>query len=318
MNKIIIQYQNLFKDRFLLAFVIIMITLTFACLQYQFIFTHDSFVDYKRTMLPLFNSCSLNKIPDQVGPLRLYLSCLSYKLGNENISSFLTNILLIPMTYLFTVTITKKPLAGLIAMTLLGNSWMWKYWTPSVTYSQEWVLLFFIAIYLSSIGSRWVFVPYILSILCKPLVLLYTPILFYSTKLRTVLYIIGSFISTIIFYFLGDKHITSGQIIIFNLSKISVEPLVFFNLIKPYEELTILLPITLALLIIIRNKISRYFLLSLFTILGILIFTDVFTNLDNQHYRLFVLEIMTLSAFGYCLVMVSEKIYHRFISSHIL
>lgn len=295
----------------MIAFSIIALTFIFGVMQYHMIYKHDDYVDYQRTMVPLFNTCSPTHLPNEVGTLRMYLSCVSYNIGNPEIISYITNVALIPVTYLFTTSITKKPLAGIITIILLGTSWMWRYWTPSVTYSQEWTLFFITSLYLANRNSRFSALAYSLSIACKPLALLYFPILLYSSTRKTLPYIILPVVVSVFLFVVGDKHIMSGQVFQLNWDLFPTEPQTLWNLLSPYPELIFLMPLTIAALFFIKNKISRYLLFSILTVLSMIVLVDLFTNLDNQHYRLFTLLIRTLAGFGYSVVHIVEKLIQK-------
>ena len=295
----------------MLKYTVILVPLILGIWQFPMIYSPEETQDYSKTMVPFLQNCSISSLPDERGTLRYYTECISHYLGNDKLVSFLVNVGLLPMTYLFTSSLTKKPLAGIISMVTVGTSWMWQYYTPSVSYSQEWTLLFFASLYLINKGSRFGGVVYFASILSKAISLLYCPIVFYTSKRKNIIYTIIPVIAAASLILYGDNHIMNGAILQFSWGKVINEPVTLWNLLSPYWVLLFLIPASIILLSIRKDKLSKYFIFSIAIMLGDILFIDMFTNLDNQHYRLFGLLIMLSAGFGYGVIsLIETKAYN--------
>ena len=87
---------------------------------------------------------------------------------NVKIIPFIGSVSLVILTYFFTVKITKKRFAGLIAMSLLIQSHNFRHFDTSATYENFWVLFYILSLYL--VYNKWYLsaFSYLLSIFSKP------------------------------------------------------------------------------------------------------------------------------------------------------
>jgi len=94
---------------------------------------------------------------------------------------FVASISLVFLTYLFTVQITKKRFAGLVAMAIVLQSQTFLSYDTTPTYPNYWTLFFILSLYL--ITKRWQLsaVSYVLSIFSKPLTILFLPFILFFT-----------------------------------------------------------------------------------------------------------------------------------------
>ena len=95
---------------------------------------------------------------------------------NIKIIPFLASISLLLLTYFFTVAITKKRFAGIVAMLILVQSYTFLRFDTVATYSNFWTLFYLLSLFL--ILNRWYLSPisYFASIFSKPLTAAYLPL----------------------------------------------------------------------------------------------------------------------------------------------
>jgi len=94
---------------------------------------------------------------------------------NVKLVSFLASISLILLTYFFTVKISQKRFAGLVAMTILLQSHTFLRYDTTATFSNFWTLFYVLSLYL--IYKKWQLSPlsYLASIFSKPLTATFLP-----------------------------------------------------------------------------------------------------------------------------------------------
>jgi len=103
-------------------------------------------------------------------------------LDNIRILPFVGSISLILLTYFFTVQLTKKRFAGIIAVVIIMQSSTFLIYDTSATYSYFWTVFYVLSLYV--INKRtWYFshIIYILSFFSKPLSILFLPMTMYFT-----------------------------------------------------------------------------------------------------------------------------------------
>jgi len=97
-------------------------------------------------------------------------------LDNIRILPFVASIALLLLTYFFTLQLTKKRFAGIIAVIILMQSSTFLIYDTTATYSNFWTLFYLLSLYVI-IQRRWYFshVIYILALFSKPLTVLFLP-----------------------------------------------------------------------------------------------------------------------------------------------
>jgi len=97
-------------------------------------------------------------------------------LDNIRILPFVASIALLLLTYFFTLQLTKKRFAGIIAVIILMQSSTFLIYDTTATYSNFWVLFYLLSLYVIT-QRRWYFshVIYILALFSKPLTILFLP-----------------------------------------------------------------------------------------------------------------------------------------------
>jgi hypothetical protein len=95
--------------------------------------------------------------------------------GNLSVVPFIVSIALLLLTYFFTVEITKKRFAGIVALLVLMQSYTFLIFDTVATYENSWTLFYLLSLYL--IIKKWYLSPisYVASIFSKPLTVPYFP-----------------------------------------------------------------------------------------------------------------------------------------------
>ena len=96
--------------------------------------------------------------------------------NNIRIIPFMSSICLLVLTYLFTVEISKKRFAGIIAMVILLQSNNFLTYDVSATYSSFWIMLYVLSLYL--ICKKWYFshISFIYSVFSKGITAIFLPL----------------------------------------------------------------------------------------------------------------------------------------------
>ena len=118
---------------------------------------------------------------------------------NLRVVPLLVSISLLIVTYFFTVQLTKKRFAGLVALIVLLQSYTFLVFDTLATYENSWTLFYLLSLYL--IEKKWFLSPiaYVASLFSKPLTAAYFPLtLFYtycsSIPRRSKIYVLCSYI----------------------------------------------------------------------------------------------------------------------------
>lgn len=127
---------------------------------------------------------------------------------NLRVIPFIVSILLVALTYFFTVELTKKRFAGIVAMMVLVQSYTFQVFDTLATYENSWVLLYLLSLYL--VMKKWFLSPisYVASIFSKPLTAAYLPMTLFFTYLSDIsrkkkFYILISYIIIVIVGIIG-------------------------------------------------------------------------------------------------------------------
>ncbi|MBI1827904.1 MAG: hypothetical protein HY222_07885 [Thaumarchaeota archaeon] len=114
----------------------------------------------------------------------LYSSLVIFK--NIRIIPFISSIFLLILTYFFTAEITKKRFAGIVSLIIVLQSNNFLTYSSSATYSNFWILLYLLSLYLML--KKWYLSPiaYIWSVFSKGLTIVFLPMMLffiYSSKI---------------------------------------------------------------------------------------------------------------------------------------
>jgi len=138
--------------------------------------TEEEWEDYPGVKKRIEN-WSPEQITSGIEPhVKYFLLWASMKLfGYYTIIPFITSISLLVLTYFFTLEITQKRFAGIIAMIILIQSNVFLEYVSTVSYTNFWILLYLLSLYL--VYKVWPLSPvsYILSIAAKALTAMFLP-----------------------------------------------------------------------------------------------------------------------------------------------
>jgi len=138
--------------------------------------TEEEWEDYSGVKKRIEN-WSPDQITSGVEPhVRYFLLWASLKLfGYYTIIPFIASMSLLLLTYFFTLEISQKRFAGIIAMIILIQSNVFLEYVTTVSYTNFWILFYLLSLYL--IYKAWPLSPivYILSILAKAINVMFLP-----------------------------------------------------------------------------------------------------------------------------------------------
>jgi len=186
-------------------------------------------------------------------------------LDNIRILPFVGSISLLLVTYFFTVQLTKKRFAGIIALIILMQSSTFLRYDTSATYSYFWTLFYVLSLYV--ITKKWYLshIIFIFSLLSKPLTVTFLPMSMFYTynakipKKRKILIIIvyaitlGSIIGVAV---MGGK--LAGSLNDFDYASFWMGFSVFAAELRfDWIVLVFLLPVVVGLYLASRNGITQ-------------------------------------------------------------
>jgi len=265
-----------------------------------------------------------NWSPDQITTgvephMRLFLLWASMKLfGYYTIIPFVASISILLLTYFFTLKISQKRFAGIIAMIVLLQSDVFLKYDSTVAYTNFWVLFYLLSLYL--IYKVWPLSPvsYILSIASKALTTMFLPMSIFfilrSKISRIKKIIIASSMAGIIF---GGALVTIGSDVSltgvtgkqeeFNVDDFWLGFTSFsYQLRFDGFVLLFILPLIVGLFIASRYKIQHAD--SIMVLIGGILLTAPmltgFTELTNQPYRFVPLVVFFAVGVG---ILFSKK-----------
>ncbi len=165
---------NLSKKRSLIILAIILAVFTGATAGQ--LGTEETWDDYK-DVKERVNSWTISDFGKSFEPhIRFLLLSASLNIfGNIRVIPFIASIMLLALTYFFTVEITQNRFAGIVSTLLLIQSSIFLSYDTSATYDSFWILLYLFSLYL--IYKKWQPSPisYILSIFAKALTVIFLP-----------------------------------------------------------------------------------------------------------------------------------------------
>ena len=183
---------------------------------------------------------------------------------NIKVIPFIASISLLLLTYFFTMEISKKRFAGIIAMVILLQSSLFLRYDTVATYSYFWTLFYVLSLYL--LYKKWVISPvaYFLSIFSKPLTALFLPLtlfFIYNAEIprRKKIHITISYVIIIVTMagvLLAGLEIYGGTFTTFNYVDFWSSFTVWaFQLRFDWLMLLFLLPLTVGLFLVSRKGI---------------------------------------------------------------
>ncbi len=234
--------------------------------------------------------------------IKYYLLNLSIELfDNIKIIPFIASNLLLVISYLITKEITKKRFAGIISVLVILQSSLFLKYDTIATHENFWTLFYFISIYLIIKRPYLSSFVFVISLLSKPLTILFLPItlFFISRSEISKNEKIFSYISYIVLIILGLIVITIGYISSDLIHEFSSREFVTgfkqFSMFLSNDLFIIIaiLPLTIGLFFISRRG-NRYADSLQIMIAGILLVAPILmsvTTMNNHDYRMIPLVI---------------------------
>ena len=252
---------------------------------------------------------NFNNIEDDFG--RYVLPAISlHVFGNIRVIAFIESISLVILTYLLTVTITKKRFAGIIAIIVLIQSSLFLKYSVTATYDTSWIVFYVLSLYL--VYKKWTLSPisYIFSVFYKQLTVLFIPLTFFfiyraSTKNKKKLAV--SYLIVLGFVAVYVVEIYKLQVAPFSLDSFLTGFLAFGNFLKNDGFVTIfLLPLIISLFLLSRKGFTQadsvMLLISGIIWSGMLL--QGFVEFTNEPYRYIPLVVFFAIGVG---VLFSDK-----------
>jgi len=237
---------------------------------------------------------------------------------------FIASILLVFLTYLFTVQITKKRFAGLVAMAIVLQSHTFLMYDTTSTYANFSTLFYLLSLYL--ISKKWHFSPFtfVVSVFSKIVTLMFLPMTFFFTyraniskkqKIYTAISYVAIIAIGIIGMFLFDITLEEDL----GARGISINEFwtgitsIAFSLRFDELFLIFLLPLIFGLFMA-SKKGTKQADAVLFLMMGILLSIPIasFFGMTNQPYRLVPFIVFFAVGVG---TLLSSKLVNRSIDS---
>jgi len=268
--------------------------------------------------LEIYSVTQLNVTP--IGyHMQFFLETISMQIfENYKVIPFIASIALLVLTYIFTVELSKKRFAGIVAMVIVLQSSVFLMYDTSVSYPNFWIVFYLFSLYL--ILKKWPLSPisYVASILSKPLTAAFLPMtLFFiyrenisrKKKIQIVIsygvifalgiiFLVstgGSLLAELPIYGFSNHDFWGGFSAVYNAFRF--DPLVLF----------FMLPLIVGLFITSRRGIKHADSI-MFLILGMLLsapFVEAFSNIISVPYRFISLIVFFAIGTG---MLLSRKV----------
>ena len=123
--------QRFENNKWLAWQLVIFVTCIFIVLEFKEIYEPELYQDYFDHVQPFLETCEPFDVPNERGAFKWQYICASAKwFGNERLLPFIFSIALIPLTFVLIKELTKKKLAGLIAVLVLITSGLFTQFHP--------------------------------------------------------------------------------------------------------------------------------------------------------------------------------------------
>jgi hypothetical protein len=157
--------------------ILISILFIYVSFTYHEIFEQEIWPDYL-TVLPAVNSWGTD---DEFNFVQLHVRMFFLKTSlevfdNIRVIPLMASVALLVVTYLLTVQLSSHKISGLVAVVIVLQSYVFRSFDSIATYTNFWVLFFFLSLYL--VNKQWSlsFISYLASIFSKPLTIAFLPI----------------------------------------------------------------------------------------------------------------------------------------------
>jgi len=113
----------------------------------------DDFQEHFKDWLELYSVTDLNATPITYH-LQFFLETTSMQVfENYKVIPYIASIALLVLTYIVTVELSKKRFAGIVAMLIVLQSYVFLWYDTSVTYPNFWIVFYLLSLYL--ILKKW-------------------------------------------------------------------------------------------------------------------------------------------------------------------
>jgi len=274
----------------------------------------ETFVDYPKV------EKKINLFEDGHYDIRIVTYFLLYTsekiFQNVRVIPLIASMLLMIVTYLFTVQISQKRFAGLIAMALVLQSNIFLTYSSSSTYPNFWVLFYLTSLYF--VNKKWFLSPifFVFSIFSKYLTPIYIPVTLYHIAKSEIsknkkLITLGIYLSIPV---IGIVLQTTGILVI--VSNIEPNYDSFITGFKDFSKIFIndlivllfLIPLIVGLFLVSRRGLKEANTIMLFIFVVLLSASFIpgfFPSLNNHAYRFVPLIVFFSIGIG---VLFSNKI----------
>ena len=234
--------------------------------------------------------------------------------GSYKVIPLFSSMALLAVTYLFTTSLTKNRLSGLVSVGIVLQSYTFLTFDTSSTYTTFWILFYLVSLY--AVVKLWFTNPifYVTSIFCKTLTALFAPM--------SIFFILNSNIPK------KHKIILSGTIIglllvgssIMAISDITNEEFIWhefwvgfsaFAFQMRFDGLVILFLVPLVFGLFVASKNNRHANSISILIIGILLTAPLLTGLTdktNQPYRFLPMVVFFAVGVGILFSKVNSKV----------
>ena len=248
--------------------------------------------------------------------LQFFLETTSMQVfENYKVIPFIASIALLVLTYIVTVELSKKRFAGIVAMGIVLQSYVFLWYDTSITYPNFWIVFYLLSLYL--ILKKWTLSPiaYVASVVSKALTAAFIPMtLFfvYSANIpkKKKFYVLITYGIIVAGggIFLASNNLELNPIHEFQSHDFWAGFSAVYNALR-FDEMILffMLPLTVGLFIASRRGI-RYADAIMFMILGILIsgpLVDAFSISINVPYRFISLIVFFAIGTG---LLLSRKV----------
>jgi len=228
--------------------------------------------------------------------LQFFLETTSMQVfENYKVIPFIASIALLVLTYIVTVELSKKRFAGIVAMVIVLQSYVFLWYDTSVSYPNFWIVFYLLSLYLML--KKWALSPiaYVASVVSKALTAAFIPMTIffvYSANIpkKKKFYVLITYGIIVAGggIFLASNNLELNPIHEFQSHDFWAGFSAVYNSLR-FDEIVLffMLPLTVGLFIASRRGI-RYADAIMFMILGILIsapLIDAFSISINVPYR---------------------------------
>ena len=294
--------------------IVLIVIIGYGSLSFSEVYTDEIYQDWVPVSKKL-DTWDLSEIYSFDVYVRYFLLQQSMILfGSYKVIPLFSSMALLAVTYLFTTSLTKNRLSGLVSVGIVLQSYTFLTFDTSSTYTTFWILFYLVSLY--AVVKLWFTNPifYVASIFCKTLTALFAPM--------SIFFILNSNIPK------KHKIILSGVIIalllvgssIMAISDIANEEFIWhefwvgfsaFAFQMRFDGIIVLFLVPLLFGLFVASKNNRYANSISILIIGILLTAPLLTGMTdktNQPYRFMPMVIFFAVGVGILFSKVNSKV----------